>query len=445
MMPRQYPKVATPPKGKSYQEYVFAYGYPYVEPSLSPEEFKRLIADAYKEFSDPSVEQLKDTPEGGLWLLDLSKGPSHAFKDFALQLLARLFMKLRNKRRLRVLVATSGDTGAAAVKALGGLDGIGLLVLHPKGLIAPLQRRQMTTDPSPNIRNIAIQGDFDQCQKMVKTLLQTEDFVGVNSINWARIVAQTAYYGWAAAQITTESPPSFVVPTGNFGNVLAGFVARKMGVAMGRLVMAVNANDPLVRLMEEGRLTKGKTLATLSPSMDIQAPSNFERILYEFCGKDKTTLLMEKFQATGELQMPADALAKLRSYFGAVTVNDTQTLATMADIYSKHRRFVDPHTAVGIAAARQLATEPPKPHSPPHSPPSNQASNQQPNNQPSQATFCCIATADAAKFPEAVERATGKMPPLPASLRQAQQGEEKYITLPADTAAVRAYIKGEGI
>jgi len=413
MMPQEWHKVA-PPQSTDYKDYVFAYGYPYVSEVLNADEFKQIIADTYGSFSDPPVEKIADS----MWLLDLTKGPSYAFKDFALQLLARLFVRFKTAP-LRVLVATSGDTGAAAAKALGGREGITLFILHPKGLIAPLQRRQMTTDGSANIHNIAIEGDFDHCQQIVKTLLQTENFIGVNSVNWARIVAQIAYYGWAASRLAEHgvSTPNFVVPTGNFGNVLAGYVAGKMGVGIGKLIMAVNANDALVKLVNDGVLKKHSTIATISPSMDIQAPSNFERILYEFCGRAKTLTLMEDFHNTGELKMPTAALQKMRASFEAVSVDDNQTIKTMEQIYLNHNRFIDPHTAVGVSVALAKIKNGDK------------------------ANFCCVATADAAKFPQAVLKATSKQPPTPAGLKEAERGTENYVTLPADIQAVRDYTK----
>lgn len=420
LMPCRWPSVAAP--SGDYRRFAFAYTYPYVEPCLSAEEYRTAIDEAYAGIADPPLIKLEDD----LWLLELSGGPSLAFKDFALQLLAALFARLADGR-LNVLVATSGDTGAAAAAALARLDEVNLFILHPQGRIAELQRRQMTTYAAANVHNLAIRGDFDSCQTIVKTLLAEpkNGYIGVNSVNWARIAAQTAYYGYAAAKLAEQgvTAPHFVVPTGNFGNIFAAYAAGKAGVVGGKLIMAVNANDALVRLVNHGRLEKKTTLATLSPSMDIQAPSNFERILYELGGQEQTERLMAELKSTSTLELPPPLLEKFRAKFAAIAVDDALTLTTIAEIYEKHGLIVDPHTAVGLAAALQVGKRGKRGES------------------GMDGVFCCLATANAAKFPEAVEKAIGKRPQMPAALAKAAAAEESFTTLPADTAKVSAYIK----
>ena len=416
-MPSHWPQIAPPASG-DYRDFAFAYTYPYVEPCLAAAEYRPLVDEAYRRFADPPLLKLRE----GLWLLDLSGGPSLAFKDFAMQLLAGLFAKL-GKNGLNVLVATSGDTGSAAAAALGGVEGNNLFILHPRGRIAELQRRQMTTCEADNVHNLAICGDFDSCQAIVKTLLaENDDFTGVNSVNWARIAAQTAYYGWATAELAKSGVrrPNFVVPTGNFGNIFAAFAAERTGLAIGKLIMAVNANDALVRLLSDGRLEKKTAIATLSPSMDIQVPSNLERILYELAGREQTTELMAGFEATGTLQLSPQLLKRLHGKFAAIAVNDDATLAAMGEVYGENGLIIDPHTAVGIAAAQRagLGTKP-----------------------DTSGTFCCLATAAAAKFPQAVERAIGKKPPIPPQLTKAAAAQESFTTLPADIVKVGDYIR----
>ena len=392
--------------------------WPYVEGSTLPRQtLDELVAEAYATFDHPDVCPLVEL-EPGLRVVELFHGPTLAFKDVALQLVGRLFdreLQRRGERRT-IVVATSGDTGSAAIAACVGRPTLDVVVLHPAGRVSDVQRRQMTTVDAPNVHNVAVEGTFDDCQDVVKALFADpalRDRVGLsamNSINWARVAAQIVYYVTAAA---TCGPCEVTVPTGNFGNILAGWIARRSGAPIEGLVIGSNRNDILTRWVRTGSLVADEVVPTLSPSMDIQVSSNHERLLFELLGRDSaaTAELMGRFRTLGSVEGPRDPV------FAAASLDDNATLAVIADIHRRTGYVADPHTAVGIGAAETCRRRPDLP-------------------------MVCLATAHPAKFPDAVERATGTRPALPDSLADLFDRPERYDIVSADVDAVRRYVEG---
>ncbi|MBY0563753.1 MAG: threonine synthase [Hyphomonadaceae bacterium] len=359
----------------------------------------------------------------GMWMLELFHGPSLSFKDVAMQLIGPIYdlALTRRDQRLTVVCATSGDTGGAAVEALKDRGRLDLFVLTPKGRVSEVQRRFMTTSRASNVFVIEIDGDFDTCQALVKVLFADADFASraqlsaVNSINWARIVAQSVYFQIAAHILGAHGPVSFVVPTGNFGDAYSGWVAKQMGAPVGTLGIAVNDNDILCRALTTGRYERVASKATLSPAMDIQVASNFERILFEALGRDgdHVNRLYAQLTQTGGFDIPAPALEMLRAQFRAGAVTDEETLGAMRNS-AEDDQLLCPHTAVGLASrASTMGTAP----------------------------IVFLATAHPAKFPDTVERATGVRPQLPAKCADLFEREEEFDTLPADAEAVKRYIR----
>jgi threonine synthase len=381
----------------------------------------RIAHEVYPRFAHPAVAPLVALGQDR-HLLELFHGPTLAFKDFALQLVAPLMTEALKRRggRALVLMATSGDTGAAAVAALAGLPNIDLVVLHPKGRISDVQRRQMTTAPDANVRNIAVEGTFDDAQALVKAAFADAEFAkrwglaAVNSINWARVAAQAAYYVSSCLALG-DRPVTFAVPTGNFGDVFAGYVAKQMGAPVRKLIVATNVNDILARALKSGIYARGEVHATMSPAMDIQVASNFERLIFEAHGRDAaaTRALLAEFARTGALTLKPAALAEMQRLFDAVRVDEAETLATIRRVYADTGRIIDPHTAVGVAAAR-LA--------------------------PGDGPVVMLATAHPAKFPDAVEKATGKRLDLPERLAWILTAPERYETLANDVDALKRFI-----
>lgn len=395
---------------------------------LTGSDFARIVRDAYATFDHKAVTPLTQIDQR-TWLLELSRGPTLAFKDVALQLLGRLFDHVLAARNQRVTIvgATSGDTGSAAIEACRDRDNVDIVILHPKGRTSEVQRRQMTSVLASNVHNVAVEGTFDDCQDMVKAMFNDQDFrdemnlSAVNSINWARIMAQIVYYVQAAAALGAPSRDvAFVVPTGNFGNVFAGYAARAMGLPIARLAVASNANDILTRFFATGAMTAGGVAPTLSPSMDIQISSNFERYLFDLLGRDgaKVTALLDKFRADGSFDVSPAQLKQALSVFSGHRADDDLTLSVIAKTYKDTGLLVDPHTAVGVSAAGDVAArlDPSVP-------------------------VVVLSTAHAAKFPDAVERATGVRPPLPPRLADLYDREERYSTLPNDLEQVKAFVR----
>jgi threonine synthase len=391
--------------------------------SFSNQELAADIAAAYAGFDDPRIAPLAEIGPN-LYLLELFHGPTLAFKDIAMQVLGRLFERALKKRggRATVLAATSGDTGSAAIAALGGLANIEVFVLHPKGRVSEVQRRQMTTAPFANVHNIALEGTFDDAQAIVKALFAESEFAravnltAVNSINFARIAAQSVYYFTAAAEL--GAPPVFVVPTGNFGDVFAGEAAMRMGLAVEKLVVATNANDIMARALNEGVYTSGNAQPTLSPSMDIQVASNFERALFEASCRNVAWVreAMARFAESKSIVLPDGVRTALRARYAARRCDDEQTLVAIARVHAETGRLIDPHTAVGVAAAYNLGEHRKVP-------------------------VVVLSTAHPAKFPDAVRRATGQISPAPPRLSEALKAPEKMDVLSADKGLVRAFIE----
>ncbi len=395
---------------------------PFTAGCFARDELSALCREAYRGFAHPAVAPLVQIGPDE-WLLELFHGPTLAFKDFALQLLGRLFDRLLARRDLGVTVigATSGDTGSAALHALAGLPRIRAVILHPHERISPLQRRQMTTLTASNVTNIAIRGTFDDCQALVKAMFRDQPFrarhrlAAVNSINWARIAAQIPYYVYAALRLgAPRRPIAFVVPTGNFGNIYAAYAAARIGLPLAGLVLATNDNDILARFFASGRYERGSVRPTLSPSMDIQVASNFERLLFDLMGRDgrRVARLMEGFATTGRIAVPERVLARARAHFRSGRASEQRTLDAIRRLYEESGVIVDPHTAVGLAVARELDGELPRP-------------------------LVHVATAHPAKFEEAILRAIGRSPEKPTALVRLERLEERFLVLDNDLEAVK--------
>ena len=379
-----------------------------------------LIADAFAAFDHAEVVPLKDL--GAFRLLELFHGPTLSFKDVALQVLGRLFEHLLDARggRLNILGATSGDTGSAAIHGVRGRAGIAIFMLYPNGRVSPLQELQMTTVPDANVHCLAIDGSFDDCQAIVKTLFADRPFKralalgAVNSINWARVLAQMAYYVSAALRV--EAPAVFAVPTGNFGNIFAGLAARAMGAPIARFVLATNDNDILARFFQTGVYRRGAVQRTLSPSMDIQVASNFERFVFLRLGRNaaRVRAFMAAFAETGEARLPAGE--RPAADVDAIAIDTATTVRTIREVHAATGTIVDPHTAVGIAAAQRLA----------------------PGEDGAPAPIC-IAAAHPAKFPAVVRDAVGQVAEHPA-LTTLKPADARRTVLPADPAAVKRYL-----
>lgn len=399
--------------------------WPFVAGSIERSEFEQIVAATYATFDHPDVVPLTDLGDGR-WLLELFHGPTLAFKDIALQLVGRLFdQQLRERaERITIVGATSGDTGSAAIEAVRDRDAVDIFILHPLDRTSEVQRRQMTTVSSANVHNVAVEGTFDDCQDLVKAMFADEEFrttvrlSAVNSINWARVMAQIVYYYWAALRLgRIGQPVAFSVPTGNFGNVFAGFAARRMGLDVNQFVVGSNANDILTRFLETGVLSTEGVVATHSPSMDIQVSSNLERLLFELFARDGEAIadFMATFRETGSVEIDPYRLSALRETWDGERLDDDATLAVIADVHERTGEVVDPHTAVGIGAAmacRRSAAVP----------------------------TVCLATAHPAKFGDAVAEAVGERPELPARLADLFDREEDFTVLPNDLATVQRHV-----
>jgi len=411
----------------SYAEVATEVMWPFVDGAFDRETFAGLVADSYATFDSPDVVPLTDLGDG-VWLAELFHGPTLAFKDIALQLVGRLFDHELTRRGERVTVvgATSGDTGSAAIEALRDRACVDVFILHPAGRVSEVQRRQMTTVDAPNVHNVAVEGTFDDCQDLVKALFADEAFrdrrhlSAVNGINWARVMAQIVYYVTSSVRLggAEGRPVAFSVPTGNFGNVFAGYGAQRMGTPISQFVVASNRNDILTRFLTSGTMTIGEVHPTLSPSMDIQVSSNLERLLFEVYGRDGSAIaeLMAGFRAEGTVSVDAGRLDLLAEHWAARRVDDEGTAATIAELQATSGMLIDPHTAVGLAAALDARADPSVP-------------------------MIVLSTAHPAKFPDAVEAATGVRPPLPPHLADLFDRPERYQVVANDLAVVRGLIE----
>lgn len=402
--------------GQSYPEVAFTVIKPFIGDTIDDRALKTMLEETYSEtvFRHAAIAPLVQLGSND-WVLELFHGPTLAFKDFALQLLGRLFDHFTAKReqKLTILGATSGDTGSAAIEACRGRDNITIYMLHPHGRVSDVQRRQMTTVLEPNVVNVAIDGTFDDCQALVKACFNDLSFrddvalTAVNSINWARVMAQIVYYFTSATALgAPDRQVSYSVPTGNFGDIYAGFIAREMGLPIDKLVVATNSNDILARTLQTGRYARGDVHATISPSMDIQVSSNFERMMFDLSGRNGAAIAssMQAFAECGEIRLADAELKRARDIFLAEQVTDDVTKKVMAARFKSSGYVSDPHTAVGLKAAGLL-----------------------PEGSAARVT---LSTAHPVKFGAAVVEATGHEPELPKHMSDLHEREERFVRLP---------------
>ena len=428
-VPESWPKFSAAEwrglSGLSYADAALRVLTPFVGDAVAADDLARIVRESYQRFAHPAVAPLKQLGPND-WLLELFHGPTLAFKDYALQLVGRLFDHVLARRRSRVTIvgATSGDTGSAAIEACRDRDAIEIFILHPRGRVSEVQRRQMTTVASPNVHNIAVEGTFDDCQDLVKGMFADAEFrdrvslSAVNSINWARIAAQIVYYAVAAVALGAPARPvAFTVPTGNFGNIFAGYAALRMGLPIQRFVVGSNRNDILFRLLMTGTMKMEAVAPSHSPSMDIQVSSNFERLLFELAGRNGKSVadMMKRFRKRGELSLSPSRHAKLTRLFAGCRASDDETLAMIERHHEATGELIDPHTAVGLVAAAAQRGDPAVP-------------------------MVTVATAHPAKFPDAVEKATGVRPALPPALADLMERPERVSVLPNDRRRVQDFI-----
>lgn len=401
---------------------------PFIGDAIDDKTLGDITAKAYSGFSHKAVTPLTQIDEK-TFLLELFHGPTLAFKDLAMQLLGGLFDHVLKSqgRNMTIVGATSGDTGGAAIEAMRGRDAVSTFIMHPKGRVSDVQRRMMTTVGDPGVRNIAIEGNFDDCQNILKALFNDHGFRddvslgGVNSINWARVMAQTIYY--FAAGLALGAPNrrlAFAVPTGNFGDIFAGYVAKRMGLPIERLIIGTNTNDILVRALETGEYRPTSVVPTTSPSMDIQVSSNFERLLFEACGRDGAEVrsYMSGLAQSGGFTLKEKTLEKIRSEFSAHRCDERRVEDLIRKTLASDNMLLDPHTATGLHAAGAEDLD-------------------------ADVARIVLSTAHPAKFPDAVEKMSGRRPPLPPQFDGLLEREEHFVVLPNDVDAVRNYILKE--
>jgi len=389
---------------------------------FNEQEIKNLVIDSYKNFRVKDVVKIKKIKK--INLLELYHGPTLAFKDIAMQVIGNMYEKIlkKNKSKVNIVVATSGDTGAAAIDAIRNRENMKIFVLHPNKKISEIQRKFMTTTDSKNVFNIALDGNFDDCQKLVKSMFANKDFrdsinmSGVNSINWSRIVMQIVYYFFSYFKIANKDEKiNFSVPTGNFGDVYSGYIAKKMGLPIDKLIIATNQNDILKRVINTGIYKPKKVEHTISPSMDIQVASNFERLIFDICSldSDKIIKLMDDLKNKNEFKLEKDEINKIREDFYSESMSDNETKLIINKIYNDEKILIDPHTAVGIGAIKKLSLE-------------NKT--------------VVLSTAHPSKFFEIVKEQTNTKPELPEGLKNLLNKEEKYEVLPKDLKNIQNYI-----
>jgi threonine synthase len=430
-VPEVWPTVFTPAllsalPSMRWQEIAVSVMLPFVDGFLSKEALSDLVEKATSTFSHADVTPVVKL-ESGLWMLELFHGPTLAFKDVALQMLGLMLDEAlsRQDKKVTVLGATSGDTGSAAIEGLKGRDHLDIFILFPKGRVSAIQQRQMTTTGASNVHPVAIEGTFDDCQDLVKAAFNDAAFrqayglTAVNSISWARLLPQMVYYAYAWSRLPEKLRPaiSFSVPTGNFGDVFAGYVAKQCGLPFDKLIIATNKNDILARFIHEGAYTRQVTMPTQSPSMDIQVASNFERLLFDVMKRDSKRLnhTMKTFSKTGSLPALTESeMFAIRQVFDAVAVSETQTRSAISACFAEQGILIDPHSAVGIYAAWR---------------------------RPDLRPVVTLATAHAAKFPDAVVDATSEVPVLPRHMADLMTKAEVYDTLPNTLDDVQKYIQ----
>ncbi|MBK0397921.1 threonine synthase [Limibaculum sp. M0105] len=412
--------------GLSYEEVAFRVMRPFIGDCFTDSAFREIIARAYASFPHPARCPLVQIGPND-WIMELHHGPTLAFKDVAMQLIGQMFQAVLGRRGERVTIvgATSGDTGSAAIEAFRGLDTVDVVILYPHGRVSEVQRRQMTTPVEGNVHALAVEGTFDDCQALVKAMFNDfafRDEVGlaaVNSINWARVLAQAVYYFTAAVSLGAPGRRvSFSVPTGNFGDIFAGHIARRMGLPVDTLVIATNENDILHRTLESGVYESRGVVATIAPSMDIQVSSNFERLLFELYGEDgaSVTAAMDELKATGRFALPQGAVAQLREGFASARSDKDTTMALIARMHRDTGLVLDPHTAIGVVAADRARGE-------------------------AEVPMVTLGTAHAAKFPDAVEAACGVRPALPARMADLYERPERVSVVPNDLERIEAVVR----
>jgi len=427
-LPKQWPRISVAEfkalRGRPYPEIAEAVISRFTDGAIPPERLRAMLNEAYAQFRHPAVAPLKQL-DSNLFLLELFHGPTLAFKDVAMQILARMMEFALEKRNTHATIvgATSGDTGSAAIEAFKSGKRASIFILHPHGRVSEVQRRQMTTVDSPSVHNIALEGSFDDCQAILKRLFGDAGFrdkvrlSGVNSINWARIVAQIVYYVSSALSLgAPDRAVSFCVPTGNFGDIFAGLAAKRMGLPIDRLVIATNVNDILDRAVRTGRYEIHDVLPTTSPSMDIQVSSNFERLLFEASGRNaaKVRGMMASLGQSRAFTLDAGLTDAIRAEFDSGHADEETVARTISMTHDATGELLDPHSAIGIAVAGQLKSGP--------------------------NPLISLATAHPAKFPDAVEKASGIRPELPERLAYLMSAKEKFSILPNDMEAVKTFI-----
>jgi len=412
-------------RGLSYQELAVRIMLPFLGGTIPEDDFTEMVNDAYAQFDHPAIAPIKQLGDD-MWLAELFHGPTLAFKDYPLQVVGRLFDYVLKKRGERVTIvgATSGDTGSAAIEACRDRDAIEIFILHPMGRVSDVQRRQMTTVLSGNVHNIALAGTFDDCQDIVKALFGDEGFrdehnlSAVNSINWARIMAQIVYYFWTAIELgAPDRKFVFAVPTGNFGNVYAGYAAKQMGLPIEKFIVGSNENDILTRFFNTGTMSMKPVVPTLSPSMDIQISSNFERLLFDHYERDGKAVAraMEEFRQNKNIEFGQGRWQAMLEDFEGYRVSNEETKAAIRNVYEATGELLDPHSVIGVIACQQGKVSP-------------------------ETIKITLATAHPAKFPTAVEEASGVYPALPSHLANLFQREERFDDLPDDLDKMRDYI-----
>jgi len=428
-LPKEWPQLSQEEiaglANRPYEEVAFEIISRFVDGEIPDDELRGMIDAAYATFRHPSVTPIREL-EPGHFMLELFHGPTLAFKDVAMQFLSRVMDHILEKRDARATIvgATSGDTGSAAIEAFKGRARTDIFILFPEGRVSPVQQRQMTTVADENVHNLAVNGSFDDCQTAVKAMFANESFrsslqlSGVNSINWGRIVAQIVYYFTSAVALgAPRRKVSFTVPTGNFGDIFAGYAASSMGLPIEKLIIATNANDILRRTFETGAYETGSVVRTVSPSMDIQVSSNFERLLYEASGRNPASVrrMMDQLRQSGRFEVPLETLSNMTEHFAADTATESETDAAIESVNARAHYLIDPHTAVGVHVARR--------------------------KRDAATPMITLSTAHPAKFPAAVEASSGVTPALPDWMADLYEREERFEVLDNDQAAIEEFVR----
>ena len=425
-IPKFSPEKIQSMKNHTFQEMSYEIFNVFVGDAFSPEELKGIISKSYSVFSNEKIVDLKSIDN--ISCVELFHGPTLAFKDIAMQVLGNMYENLLNKskNKMNLITATSGDTGAAAIDALKSKKYLNIFVLHPENKVSETQRRLMTTVLDKNVYNIAIKGTFDDCQYLVKEMFNDQKFrnsiqmSGVNSINWARIVAQIVYYFFIyLRQKKTEKRMIVSVPTGNFGDIYAGYIAKQMGLPIEKLIIASNHNNLLEKCLSTGLYQPSKVNPSVSPSMDIQVASNFERILFEICNQDESRVvaLMNNLKNKKEFQLNKTELSNLQENFLAHSVSEEETLQTIKQVYQEYNSVLDPHSAIGFKALKKSGSL------------------------SDNFSYFCLETAHACKFPDAIVSAIGKKPPMPDFVKKIFSKEESFIVLDGNLEILKSYIE----